>query len=49
MRSYYTPHYKDYTSVLARVSWLTDAQLRELLESGHEFMVVEAKAKRKRR
>jgi hypothetical protein len=46
---YYTPHYKDYTSVLARVSRLSDAQLIELLESGHEFMVAEAKAKRKRR
>ena len=46
---YYTPHYKDYTSVLARVALLTDAQLRELLESGHEFMLAEARAKRKRR
>jgi hypothetical protein len=45
---YFTPHYKDYTSVLARVSRLSDAQLRELLESGHEFMVAEAKAKRQR-
>jgi hypothetical protein len=35
---YVTPHYKDYTSVLVRVSSLSDAELRELLESGHEFM-----------
>ena len=46
---YFTPHYKDYTSVLARVDRLSDAQLRELLESGHEFMVAEAKGKRSRR
>jgi len=35
---YFTPHYKDYTSVLARVWLLSDGELRELLESGHEFM-----------
>ena len=35
---YVTPHYKDYTSVLARVHLMSDAELRELLESGHEFM-----------
>jgi hypothetical protein len=46
---YYTPHYKDYTSVLARIARLSDTQLRELLESGHEFMAAEARAKRKRR
>jgi hypothetical protein len=44
---YVTPHYKEYTSVLARVDVMADAQLRELLESGHEFMV--ALAKRPRR
>ena len=47
---YVTPHYKDYPSILARVDLLTDAGLRELLESGHEFMATGAgKAKRKRR
>jgi hypothetical protein len=46
---YVTPHYKDYTSVLARVSLLDDAALRELLESGYEFATVELKAKGKRR
>lgn len=47
---YVTPHYKDYPSVLARVERMTDAALRELLESGHEYMAVEAKrATRKRR
>jgi len=35
---YVTPHYKDYTSVLARVWELSDAELRELLASGREFM-----------
>jgi len=40
---YVTPHYKDYDSVLARIDLLSDAQLRELLESGHEFMVANAK------
>jgi len=35
---YVTPHYKDYPSVLARVGQMSQAQLRELLESGHEFM-----------
>lgn len=47
---YVTPHYKDYPSVLARVERMSDAALRELLESGHEYMTVEAKrAARKRR
>ena len=46
---YVTPHYKDYTSVLARVDKMTDAALRELLESGHEFMVALAKKPRRRR
>ncbi len=35
---YVTPHYKDYTSVLARVDAMSDAALRELLEAGHEFI-----------
>ena len=35
---YVTPHYKDYDSVLVRVDLLSDTELRELLESGHEFM-----------
>ena len=40
---YVTPHYKDYTAVLARVARMSDAALRELLESGHEYMTVSAK------
>ena len=45
---YVTPHYEDYPSILARVDQLTDAELRELLESGHEFMTTGAgKAKGK--
>src|SRR4051812_19214837 len=43
---YVTPHYKDYTSVLARVDLLSDAELRELLASGHEFMMITAKRRR---
>ena len=43
---YVTPHYKEYPSVLARVHLLSDAGLRELLESGHEFMVTTAKRRR---
>ena len=40
---YVTPHYKDYTSVLARPHLMSDAELRELLESGREFMATTAK------
>ena len=36
---FFTPHYKDYDAVLARIDLMSDAELRELLESGHEFMV----------
>lgn len=47
---YVTPHYRDYPSVLARIDLMSDHALRELLESGHEFMVADAKrAKQKRR
>ena len=35
---YVTPHYKDYTSVLARVWLMKDRELKELLESGLEFV-----------
>jgi len=45
---YVTPHYRDYTSVLARIDKMTDAALREVLESGHEFMVASAKKPRRR-
>jgi hypothetical protein len=45
---YVTPHYLDYTSILARVDELNTKELTELLESGHEFMTVAAKAKKKR-
>src|SRR5438552_18200498 len=46
---YVTPHYHDYPSVLARPARMSDARLRELLESGYEFMVAEAKRKRARK
>jgi hypothetical protein len=38
---YVTPHYRDYPSVLARPQRMSDAALRRLLESGHEFMVLD--------
>jgi hypothetical protein len=46
---YVTPHYKDYTSVLARVEQMSSAELRELLESGYEFVQSTAKRGRRRR
>ena len=42
---YVTPHYKDYTSVLIRITRIKDAELKDLLESGHEFVTA---IKRKR-
>jgi hypothetical protein len=46
---YVTPHYEDYPSVLARVPAMSDKALRELLESGHEFMTVSAKSRAAKR
>ena len=46
---YVTPHYKDYPSVLARVDSMSDPALRELLESGHEFMVAASKKSKPKR
>ena len=46
---YFTPHYKDYPAVLVRVWLLKDGELRELLESSYEFVVSEAKRKKKKR
>jgi hypothetical protein len=46
---YITPHYRDYTSVLARVGHLSDAALRELLESGYDFVVSAVKRGRRKR
>lgn len=46
---YVTPHYRDYPAVLARVDRMSDAALREVLESGHEFMTARAKPPRKSR
>src|SRR6476469_1775170 len=46
---YVTPHYKDYTSVLARPERLSDAELAELLQSGHECMAVAKRPTAKRR
>ena len=43
---FFTPHYRDYDAVLAHVDLMSDAELRELLESGYEFMV---KLKKRRR
>ena len=44
---YVTPHYRDYAAVLARIEHLSSAALRELLESGYEFIV--SKPNRSRR
>ena len=44
-----TPHYRDYTSVLARVWELTDAELKELLASGYEFVTRGSRHPKKRR
>lgn len=44
---YVTPHYRDYPAVLVRVEQLSAAALRELLQSGYEF--VTSKPKRSRR
>jgi hypothetical protein len=43
---FFTPHYRDYAAVLAHVDLMSDAELRDLLESGYEFMV---RLKKKRR
>ena len=43
---YVTPHYRDYTAVLARVEHLSAAALRELLESGYDFVVTKPKRSR---
>lgn len=43
-----TPHYKDYPCVLARVHRMSDAALRELLESGYEFVLAASKQRRRR-
>ena len=44
----FTPHYADYDAVLAHVDLMSDAELRDLLESGYEFMVNLSKAKKRR-
>ena len=46
---YVTPHYRDYTSVLARVGLMSAADLRELLQSGYDFIVSTAKRSRRTR
>jgi hypothetical protein len=46
---YVTPHYRDYTAGLARVEHMASKDLRELLESGYEFVVSTAKRGRRTR
>jgi hypothetical protein len=46
---YFTPHYQNYPSVLARIWLLTDRDLRELLASAHEFMLAKRRSAKKRR
>src|SRR5258705_8599351 len=43
---YVTPHYRDYTSVLARVDLLTDQGLRDLLESSYEFILADERRRK---
>jgi hypothetical protein len=40
---YVTPHYKDYDAVLVRIDELSDSALRELIESGYEYVTAQAK------
>src|SRR5690242_6052269 len=46
---YVTPHYKDYTAVLARVEHLSAPALREMLHAGYDFATSTAKASPRRR
>ena len=43
---YITPHYKDYPSILARPELLSDSVLKDLLESGHEYILTEGTRRR---
>jgi len=43
---YVTPHYRDYTAVLARIEHLSSAALSELLESAYEFVATPPKRRR---
>ena len=43
---FFTPHYRDYDAVLANPSLMSDGELRDLLESGYEF-IVKSKKRRK--
>jgi hypothetical protein len=45
---YVTPHYRDYPCVLARAHRMADVALRELLASGHEFVLDELKQRRRK-
>ena len=44
---FFTPHYRDYDAVLVHLDLMSDAELRELLDSGYEFMVKLSKRKKK--
>ena len=44
---YVTPHYKEYTAGLARVEHMSSAALRELLESGYDFVMATVKRGRR--
>ena len=46
---YVTPHYYDYSSVLARPDRMSDAALRALLKAGHEFMLGDGKRRTAKR
>ena len=46
---YLKPHYRDYPCVLARLSRIGDAALRELLESGWRFVNSKKKSRSRRK
>ena len=46
---YVTPHYRDYTAVLARVEHMSAAALRELLQAGYDFVITTARGSRRKR
>lgn len=46
---YVTPHYLDYPAMLVRVWELTDAQLKEVLRAGYDFILAEPAKKKSSR
>src|SRR5690349_20101624 len=46
---YVTPHYRHYTSGLARVEHMSAAALRGRLQAGYDFVITTAKGRRRKR